>query len=96
MGVVVDVGGRTLSIELSGSGFDYRAWFGRMSEELGVEVVVADDSRNHAAGVQEAGLSGQQCVVHMKRTLGRARGRLSKTTRIRFKALFTQLSEMVN
>ncbi len=57
--------------------------------------MVTDDSRNYAAGIQDAGLSGQQCVVHMKRALGRACGRLSKTTRIRFKALFAQLSEMV-
>lgn len=39
VGVVVDVGGRTLGIELSGAGFDYRAWFQGMSDELGVEVV---------------------------------------------------------
>ena len=95
VGVAVDVGGRTLGIELSGSGFDYESWFKSMADELGVEVVVTDDSNDYVSGVDEAGLSRQQCVVHMRRTLGRARGRLAGATRARYKGLLDQLSEMV-
>ena len=54
-----------------------------------------DDSTDYSVSVSEAGLSIQQCVVHMRRTLGRAKTRLSNTTRIRHKALLDQLSEMV-
>ena len=95
VGVAVDVGGRTLGIELSGAGFDYESWFRSMADELGVEVVVTDDSNDYGSGIDEAGLSRQQCAVHMRRTLGRARGRLTKTARVRYKALLGQLSEMV-
>ena len=95
VGVVVDVGGRTLGIELSGAGFDYRAWFQGMSDELGVEVVVTDDSTDYSLGIDEAGLSRQQCLVHMKRTLGRAKGRLGKTMGTRYGGLLEQITEMV-
>ncbi len=95
VGVVVDVGGRTLNIELTGTGFDYESWFRSMADELGVEVVVTDDSTDYSVGVCEAGLSRQQCAAHMKRTLGRAKGRLPKKTRVRHKDLLDQLSEMV-
>ena len=94
VGVVVDVGGRTLGIELSGAGFDYRAWFQGMSDELGVEVVT-DDSTDYSLGIDEAGLSRQQCLVHMKRTLGRAKGRLGKTMGTRYGGLLEQITEMV-
>ena len=95
VGVVVDVGGKTLNIELSGAGFDYGSWFESMADELGVEVVVTDDSTDYSVPVSESGLFRQQCTVHMKRTLRRARARLSKQTRIRHEGLLNQLSEMV-
>ena len=69
VGVVVDLGGRTLGIELTGEGFDYKGWFQGMADELGVEVVVTDDSTNYSLAIDEAGLTRQQCLVHMKRTL---------------------------
>ena len=40
-----------------------------MADELGVEVVVTDDSTNYSLAIDEAGLTRQQCLVHMKRTL---------------------------
>ncbi len=91
VGVVVDVGGRTLNIELTGAGFDYRSWFESMADELGVEVVVTDDSTDYSASVLDVGLFRQQCMVHMKRTLRRARSRLSEQTRIRHEYLLDQL-----
>lgn len=95
VGVVVDVGGRTLNIELTGAGFDYGSWFESMADELGVEVVVTDDSTDYSVPVSESGLFRQQCLVHMKRTLRRARARLSKQTRTRHEKMLNQLSEMV-
>ena len=43
----MDVGGRVLDIELTGSEFDYERWFESMADELGVEVVVTDDSTDY-------------------------------------------------
>ena len=95
VGVVVDVGGRTLNIELSDRGLDYRSWFESMADDLGVEVVATDDSTDYSVAVSEAGLFRQQCAARMRRTLGRAGGRLSKETRTHYKDLLDQLSEMV-
>ena len=95
LGVVVDVGGRTLGIELSGQGFDYRGWFQKMAEELGVEVVVTDDSTDYGTPIEDSALSRQQCMVHMKRTLGRAKGRLDKAIRTRYEGLLSQMTQMV-
>ena len=58
----MDVGGRTLNIELTGTGFDYRSWFESMADELGVEVMVTDD---YSASVSDVGLFRQQCLVRM-------------------------------
>lgn len=95
VGVVVDVGGSTLGIELTGAGFDYRGWFESMARELGVEVVVTDDSTDYRSGVDHAGVQRQQCLVHMKRTLGRAKGRLNKRVRTRYARLLEQISALV-
>lgn len=95
VGVVVDVGGRTLGIELTGAGFDYVGWFERLSAELGVEVVVTDDSTDYALAVEESGVSRQQCLVHMRRTLGRAKGRLSEDIRDRYAQTLEQFREIV-
>ena len=65
VGVMVDVGGRPLGIELTGGGFDYRGWFQKMADELGVEVVVTDDSTDYIPGIDDAGLIHQQCVVRL-------------------------------
>ena len=91
----MDVGGRTLGIELTGGGFDYRAWFQKMADELGVVVVVTDDSTDYSPGIDEAGLSRQQCVVHMKRTLGRGKGRLKESVRKHYDGLLKQTTETV-
>ena len=61
----MDVGGRTLNIELTCTGFDYRSWFESMVDELGVEVVVTDDSTDYSASVSDVGLFRQQCLVRM-------------------------------
>ena len=95
VGVVVDVGGRMLGIELTGGGFDYVGWFERLGEELGVKVVVTDDSTDYAVAVEESGLSRQQCLVHMRRTLGRAKGRLGKEVRERYAMVLEEFTEMV-
>lgn len=95
VGVVVDVGGRVLGMELTGSEFDYRKWFESMARELGVQVVSTDDSTNYSPAVDHAGVSRQQCLVHMKRTLGRAKGRLGKIIRDRYGGLLDQLTEIV-
>ena len=95
VGVVVDLGGRTLGIELTGEGFDYKGWFQGMADELGVEVVVTDDSSNYSLAIDEAGLTRQQCLVHMKRTLGRAKGRLRGSIRERYGGLLDQITAIV-
>lgn len=95
LGVVVDTGGAVLGIELTGRGFDYRRWFESMARELGVEVVVTDDSKDYSNAVDDAGVTRQQCLVHMKRTLGRAKRRLSEVTRECYGGLLAQISETV-
>ena len=92
--VLSDGSKRVLSLE-PGYRESVESWFDSMADEPELEMVVTDDSTDYSTSVSEAGLSQQQCVVHMRRTLGRAKGRLSKTTRIRHKALLDQLSEMV-
>ena len=57
VGVVVDVGGRVLNIELSGEGFDYEGWLESMADELGVEVVVTDDSTDYSIPMKIASLT---------------------------------------
>ena len=71
------------------------AFVSRLSAELGVEEVVTDDSTDYASAVEESGLSRQQCLVHMKRTLGRAKGRLSERIRERYARVLERLSEIV-
>ena len=95
LGVVIDVGGRMLSVELTGRRFDYREWFETLVRELEVQLVVTDDSRDYSTGIDDAGLSRQQCPVHMKRTLGRARRRLTKVKRDRYDELLNQIAETV-
>lgn len=95
VGVVVDVGGRVLNIELTGKGFDYGSWFKSMADELGVEVVVTDDSTDYSRPIDDIVLSRQQCLVHMKRTLGRAKARLDDTIRDRYGGLLEKITEVV-
>ncbi len=95
VGVVVDVGGRTLGIELTGAGFDYHEWFETLARELGVQVVVTDDSRDYCTAVEAAHVRQQQCLVHMKRTLGRAKRRLGPVVRQRHGRLLEQITEVV-
>ena len=95
VGVVVDVGGRVLNIALTGEGFDYEGWFESMADELGVEVVVTDDSTDYAIPTEGGSVTRQQCLVHMKRTLGRAKRRLPRDIRDRYGGLLDQISEMV-
>ena len=71
------------------------AFVSRLSAELGVEEVVTDDSTEYASAVEESGLSRQQCLVHIKRTLGRAKGRLSERIRERYARVLDRLSEIV-
>lgn len=93
VGVVVDVGGRTLGIELTGAGFDYQGWFEALEREPGVQVVVTDDSRDYRTTVEVAQVRRQQCLVHMKRTLGRAKHRLGPVVRQRHGRLLEQITE---
>ena len=95
VGVVVDIGGRVLNIELTGEGFDYEGWFESMADELEVEVVVTDDSTDYAIPTEGGSVTRQQCLVHMKRTLGRAKGRLPGNIRDRYGGLLDQITEMV-
>ena len=95
VGVVLDLGGRVLNIELTGRGFDYRGWFKSLADELGVEVVVTDDSTDYSVCVEETGLSRQQCLVHMKRTLSRAKRRLEWSIRDRYGGLLDQITRIV-
>ena len=95
VGVVVDVGGRVLSIELTNAEFDYESWFEAMADELGVEVVVTDDSTDYSIPIEESAVIRQQCLVHMKRTLGRAKGRLAENIRDRYGGLLDEISETV-
>ena len=81
--------------ESTGAGFDYRSWFESMADELGVEVVVTDDSTDYSASVSDVELFRRQCLVHMKRTLRRAKARLSEQTRIRHEYLLDQLWQTV-
>ena len=80
---------------MTGEGFDYKGWFQGMADELGVEVVVTDDSTNYSLAIDEAGLTRQQCLVHMKRTLGRAKGRLRGSIRERYGGLLDQITAIV-
>lgn len=95
IGVVLDVGGRQLGIELTGPRFDYERWFKSMSDELGVQVVVTDDSKDYSVPIDESGLSRQQCMVHMKRTLRRSIGRLKADARDSFSPLIDQIKKLV-
>ena len=80
VGVVVEVGARVLGMELTGTEFDYRGSFESMADELGVDVIVADDSTDYSIPIEKSTLIRQQCLVHMKRTLGRAKGRIAENT----------------
>ena len=95
VGVVVDVGGRVLSIELTSAEFDYESWFESMADELGVEVVVIDDSTDYSIPIEESAVIRQQCLVHMKRTLGRAKGRLAEDIRDCYGGLLDEITETV-
>ena len=95
VGVVIDVGGRVLSIELTRSEFDYESWFESMADELGVEVVVTDDSTDYSIPTDGGSVIRQQCLVHMRRTLGRARRRLPGNIRNRYGDLLDQITETV-
>ena len=95
VGVVLDLGGTVLNIKLTGRGFDYRGWFKSMADELGVEVVVTDDSTDYSVCVDETGLSRQQCLVHMKRTLSRAKAKLRGSIRDRYGGLLEQITRIV-
>ena len=95
VGVVIDVGGRVLSIELTGPEFDYESWFESMADELGVEVVVTDDSTDYSIPTGRGSVIRQQCLVHMKRTLGRAIGRLDENIRNQYGNLLDQITETV-
>ena len=55
-----------------------------MARELGVEAVVTDDATDYRSGVDHTGVPRQQCLVHTKRTLGRAKGRLNRLVRPRY------------
>ena len=81
-----------MGIELTGSEFDYESWFESMAEELGVEVVVTDDSTDYSIPTEEGTVIRQQCLV---RTLGRAKGRLKSTIRNRYGELLEQITETV-
>lgn len=94
VGVALDVGGRLLGIELTGEGFDYVSWFKRLAAELGVEVVITDDARAYDAGVDESGMSRQQCLVHLRRGLGRAKSKLSDEVLERYGWLMEQMREL--
>ena len=69
VGVVVDVGGRTLGKELTGKGFDYEGWFHGMVDELGVDVMATDDSTNYSPGIADGSARPHQYLVHMERTV---------------------------
>ena len=55
-GVVVDLAGRMVELQLTGPGFDYGQWFRELAEQLGVEVVVTDDAAEYAGPIEDAGL----------------------------------------
>ena len=91
VGMVLDVGGRLLGIELTGEGFDYVSWFENLADELGVGVVVTDDARAYDEGVEQSGLSRQQCMVHLRRGLSRAKSKLSEQILERYGRLLEEL-----
>ena len=95
VGVVVDLAGRMVELQLTGPGFDYGRWFRELAEQLGVEVVVTDDASEYAGPIEDAGLGRQQCMVHMQRTLGRWKGRLKPDLREAWGELLGQMAQLV-
>ena len=95
VGVVLDVGGRMLGIELTGEGFDYVSWFKDLADELGVGVVVTDDARAYDEGVERSGVSRQQCMVHLRRGLSRAKSKMSEQIRESYGWLLEEMRELL-
>lgn len=73
LGIVVDVGGKVLAIEVLGKPDKgkYLSWLKRWAQEFGAEIIVSDDSVNYRAPVEELGLKQQLCLVHFRRSVGR-------------------------
>ena len=95
VGMVVDLDGRRLGLELTGPGFVYRRWFQERADQLGAEVVVTDDASASAGPIEDAGLRRQQCMVHLKRALGRWKKRLSPDCRDKYADLLDQARQLL-
>lgn len=73
LGIVVDVGGKVLALEVLGKPDKekYLAWLKRWGEEFGAEIMVSDDSVNYRAPVEALGLKHQLCLIHFRRSVER-------------------------
>ncbi len=66
-----------------------------MADELGVEVVVTDYSADNSIPIEESTVIRRHCLMHVKRPLGRAKGRLAGDIRNRYGEVLDQVSETV-
>jgi len=96
IGVVVDTGGRPLSLTVLGQPDQkaYLAWLTSLCQGLGVQVVVSDDSTDYYAPIEALGLSQQLCLWHFRRTLGRQLARLAKGMRRRYGDAIAELRQL--
>ena len=95
VGMVVDLDGRRIGLELTGPGFDYRRWFQERADPRGAEVVATDAAADQAGPIEDAGLRRQQCMVHLKRALGRWKKRLSPDCRENYADLLDRARQLL-
>lgn len=98
VGLVVDMGnGHTLMVQVldTENASRYLKWLSSCAEELGMEVLVSDDSSDYRVPVEELAVPQQLCLVHIQRTVARNVRKLLREEKEVYKGIIERLRELV-